>query len=316
MIKTRKMNLLFLLYNMDIFNLPQDICKEAKENTDGLFFHHYLAPTGSFKGKSILHKNAISLVISGTKTMHFSEKTVQVKDDEFHFLSAGNCIVTMDLPKARPFESVLLFFDNKILSDFHRKYHPKIAAIGKKNKIESEAYIAYKKDDFVKNYIDSLKLLFKSSPLISTEMKLLKFEELLLHLLEKYPSRLLAFPLYKKKDLEDLEIRKAVEANIFNHIGLEELAFLCNLSLSTFKRRFQSIYGSAPSKWLLQKRMEWAKELISKNGERPGEVYHKVGYENHSSFSQSFKQYFGVAPKVFMEDQQTGHAEAGAPAKT
>lgn len=286
---------------MDIFNLPQDIVAGQNNNDKELFIHHYNAPVGSFKGKSILHKNAVSLVISGTKTMHFASKTVKIQDGEFHFLSVGNCIVTMDLDKTKPFESVLIFFGNKALADFHLKYRDKIAEIKKACEIEAEPYIAFKKDSFVNNYITSLKLLIQSAATVSAQMQLLKFEELMLHLLEKYPLQFLAFPLSKGTELEDLEIRKAVEVNVVNSVSLEELAFICNLSLSTFKRRFIKIYGMPPGKWLLKKRMELAGELISKNGERPGEVYHKVGYENHSSFSQSFKQYFGVAPKVYQQ---------------
>jgi len=60
---------------------------------------------------------------------------------------------------------------------------------------------------------------------------------------------------------------------VITGISLEELAFICNLSVSTFKRRFVDIYGMAPGKWFLQKKMEWAKELILQGGERPGEIY-------------------------------------------
>jgi len=287
---------------MNIFNLPQDITGSQNHPNEDVFIHHYNAPIGSFKGKSILHKNAVSLVISGTKTMHFANKTVTIRDGEFHFLSVGNCIVTMDLDKTKPFESVLIFFGNKALADFHFKYQNEIADIKKNNKIETEPYIAFKKDGFVDNYIAFLKLLIQSGAEISSQMQLVKFEELMLHLLEKHPLQFLAFPLTKNAELGDMEIRKAVEINVVNNVSLDELAFICNLSLSTFKRRFMKIYGIAPGKWLLQKRMELAGDLILKNGERPGEVFYKVGYENHSSFSQSFKQHFGVTPKAYQQE--------------
>jgi len=196
---------------------------------------------------------------------------------------------------------VLIFFGNKALADFHFKYQNEIAGIKKKNKIATEPYIAFKKDGFVDNYITFLKLVIQSGTQLSIQMQLVKFEELMLHLLEKHPLQFLAFPLKKNTELADMEIRKAVEINVVNNVSLDELAFICNLSLSTFKRRFMKIYGIAPGKWLLQKRMELAGDLILKNGERPGEVFYKVGYENHSSFSQSFKQYFGVTPKAYQQ---------------
>jgi len=99
--------------------------------------------------------------------------------------------------------------------------------------------------------------------------------------------------------LDDFEIRKAVESNITSNISMEELAFLCNVSLSTFKRRFARIYGTSPSKWILLRRMEIAKEMLRNNREKPGNIFHKVGYENHSSFTKSFKQTFGLTPQDF-----------------
>jgi AraC family transcriptional regulator, exoenzyme S synthesis regulatory protein ExsA len=287
---------------MDIFNLPEDIFPD-KNNTDTIIIHDYLAPAGFFSGKSVLHKNAISLVISGRKTMHFAEKMVNIEADEFHFLSSGNCLVSMKQSGKNEFRSILIFFDNRVLNDFYVKYDTVIAGFKNTLPVQNQPYIAIKKDAFVKNFITSLQLLLQSNQAISQEMKLLKFEELMLHILEKYPASLLSFQNTKNRDFNDLEIRKAVEANILNNINLEEMAFLCNMSLSTFKRRFAKIYGSPPNKWILQKRMEVARDLLLVHGEKPGEIFYKVGYENHSSFTQSFKQTFGQTPRDFQLQQ-------------
>jgi AraC-like DNA-binding protein len=282
---------------MDIHHLPQDIFSDNPLMPDDIIFHPYKAPANSFRGKCILHRNAISLVLSGTKTMHFADKTVRIKSDEIHFLSIGNCMVTMELAKGVTVESILIFFDNKVLADFHLRFKERIEGLRGKGEPGVEPFLAFKKDGFINSYIASLQVLLQSGLPVSSEMKRLKFEELMLYLLEKYPSGLLAFPLSKNRDLEDLEIRKAVETNVMTGVSLEELAFICNLSLSTFKRRFIAIYGMAPGKWFLQQRMEMAKEMIVRDGERPADIYHKFGYETHSSFSQSFKQHFGVSPR-------------------
>jgi AraC-like DNA-binding protein len=282
---------------MDLFNLPEDIFPESK--TDAIIIHDYLAPAGFFSGRTVLNRNAISLVISGRKTMHFAEKMVNIEADEFHFLSSGNCLVSMKLSDRNEFRSILIFFDNKVLDDFLLKYDSVIAGIKKNMSVPNAPYIAIKKDAFVSNFIASLQLLLQSNPAISAEMKQLKFEELMLHILEKYPASLLSFQHIKSRDFNDLEIRKTVEANIVNNINLEEMAFLCNMSLSTFKRRFAKIYGTPPNKWMLLKRMELARELLLVHGEKPGEIFYKVGYENHSSFTQTFKQTFGQTPRDF-----------------
>jgi len=289
---------------MDIFHLPDDIFPGRSIRHEPVIFHSYTAPAGSFKGRSILHKNAISLVLSGEKTMQFAERSVSVNPSEFHFLSSGNCLVTMNLLPRMIFKSFLIFFDSHVLSGFYHKYETRIAEIKRTHKITPEPYLAFKKDEFVVNFIASLGLLSGSSAVISEDMKRLKLEELLLHLLESDPARLLAFQPMKPRETGDADIRNVVERNIGNAVSLDELAFLCNMSLSTFKRRFEKIYSTSPNKWFLQQRMELAKDLLRHHGEKPGEVFYKVGYQNHSSFSQSFKQVVGVTPKEFQQQTE------------
>jgi AraC family transcriptional regulator, exoenzyme S synthesis regulatory protein ExsA len=288
---------------MELYHLPGEFFKDGAAVNDPLIFRHFQSDRPVFKGKSVLHMSAISLVITGTKSMTFADRTVQVNAEEFHFLSVGNCIVTMDLPERRLFESILIFFDDSLLAAFHAKYAEQIRALREKYPIGAQPYVAIKKDEFIRHYIAGLRLLCQAPGGIPEEMKALKFEELLVYLLRNYPQQLVAFPIRKGKSLDDHSIRIAVETNMTGNTSLEELAFLCNLSLSTFKRRFVQIYGQPPGRWLLQKRMELARELILQKGERPGEVYDKVGYENHSSFSQAFRQYFGKAPSQLVETE-------------
>jgi AraC-like DNA-binding protein len=280
---------------MQIFNLPDDSFPE--HGAERIIFQDYTAHPGAFKGRGILQRHAISLVISGEKTMHFAERTVHARDDEFHFLSAGNCVVTMNLLGTTPFRSILIYFDHKTLSDFYLKYETLAKNTRLSKNDAPKPYLSFKKDAFITNFISSVSLLLQSSGKFSPEMRLLKFEELMLYVLEKYPSSLLSFREPGNRHPDDHVIRKAVETNITNNINVEELAFLCNMSLSTFKRRFIKLYDMPPTEWFVQQRMKLAKELL--HHEKPSEIYYKVGYESHSSFSQAFRKTFGKSPKEF-----------------
>ncbi|MEO7424733.1 MAG: AraC family transcriptional regulator, partial [Fibrobacteria bacterium] len=243
------------------FNLPEDIFADKKSQADELIFHAYAAPAGEFEGRSVLNKNAVSLVISGEKTIHFAEKKVDIKADEFHFLSSGNCLVSMRLSAKTRFRSILIFFSNATLSGFHAKYRDRIAALAGASKAD-QPYLAFKKDAFINGFIASLEGMLGGGGGISPAMKKVKFEELMLYLLERHPQRFLSFQCSKSALPEDMAIRRAVENNLTTNIGLEEIAFLANVSLSTFKRRFAKIYGAPPNKWILQKRMETARDLL------------------------------------------------------
>jgi AraC-like DNA-binding protein len=71
------------------------------------------------------------------------------------------------------------------------------------------------------------------------------------------------------------------------------------MSLSTFKRRFARIYGTSPNKWLLEKRMQKAAQMLKQSECKVSEIYFELGYENLSSFIQSFKQVHGITPKQY-----------------
>jgi AraC family transcriptional regulator, exoenzyme S synthesis regulatory protein ExsA len=280
-----------------VLQLPGDILPNGNNISDEIIIYNYTADTELYKGRCVLNKNAFSLVVSGEKTMRFAEKKVFVNDNEIHLLSAGNCIASIDFSKQKEFKSILLFFDENRITSFYVKYDKLINQLKLKINTSAEPYSSFRKDEFIENYISSLKSILKNK--MSASMKQLKFEELMLYLLEKYPKEILSFMTVKKIDFDDINFRKIIETNITSSLTLTDLAFLCNISLSTFKRRFIKIYGIAPQRWILRRRMEIAADLLKNRNEKPGEVFYKVGYENHSSFTQSFKQSFGMTPKEY-----------------
>jgi AraC-like DNA-binding protein len=288
---------------MKTFNLPDDLLSDQSNNKQEIIIREYTSEKGKLKGRSVLTKNAISLVMSGQKKMHFAERTVNANDQEIHFLSAGNCIATVDLLSSETFRSVLIFFDDKILFDFYTKHADQVNKFKTKKGSNLNHYISLKKDEFIIHYISSLQILLKRNDVISREMKQLKFEELMLHLLEKYPQILLSFQGSQSKLRGEQEIKIIVERNITNNLTVDELAFLCNVSPSTFKRNFEKIYNTSPINWFLQQRMKIAAELMRTKNERPSEIFHLLGYENHSSFTKAFKKYHGVSPKDFLQTE-------------
>ncbi|MDJ1505873.1 AraC family transcriptional regulator [Xanthocytophaga agilis] len=266
--------------------------------------YNYVSDKKAQRNKIFLEQNLITLVEQGEKVVHYANNATIITDTQFALLSSGNCLMTEKLPVNNMYCSTMFFFDNSALTKFFIKYASLIDKISSKVGKAKEPFVVFQKDDFVRSYITSLKLIHSQTSAFS-EMKLeLKFEELMLHLLEKYPESILSFQLSNQNEYSDLELRKAVEQNITNNLTLEELAFLCHTSVSTFKRRFLKLYNLTPRQYFLQRKMEIASSLLLQN-ENPGEVFYKVGFENHSSFSQSFKQMYGVSPKQFQQQKLT-----------
>jgi AraC-like DNA-binding protein len=281
---------------MNIISLPGDF------NTDesiSIFSHQSF--TNVEKTKITLNQNVFSFLMEGSKSVYYSQKSARINNTEFLLLSSGNCLMSEKIASANgPYKSVLLFFDNSELVNFFMK-HPDIFDTNIKSKSQEEPFVVFQSDNFLQNFITSLSLMLATNKPISKAMRVLKLEELMLYMCDKYRDKIMGLRTSVLDNQEDIIIRKAVEANIGNYIMTEELAFLCNMSLSTFKRKFSKLYNTSPNKWFLQKRMELAAALLRNSNEKPSDIYHKVGYENHSSFTHSFKQTFGLTPSEYQQ---------------
>ena len=79
---------------------------------------------------------------------------------------------------------------------------------------------------------------------------------------------------------------------------LSELANYTGRSLATFKRDFAKVSSLSPEKWLLNRRLEAAYDLLSKGKGNIGvtDAAYKVGFKNRSHFTKSFKEHFGKSP--------------------
>lgn len=289
---------------MQIYNLPDDLIPASEQTfTDNIYITPYQSPGNGSRARITLHYNLFIFPLIGEKKVYYAEKQAQIDNNRFLMLSSGNCLMSeKTAPENTIYKSALLFFDNAVLTGFFLKY-PHVLTDRISNRVSEEPFIVLQSDDRLRNFISSLELILATGKPVSREMKLLKFEELMLYLAEHYPQEILNLRTSLQENQEDFLIRRSVEANIYNNITIEELAFLCNMSVSTFKRRFAKIYGNSPNKWLVKKRMEQAATMLLGHREKPGEIYHKLGYENHSSFTQSFKQIYGVTPSEYQQQK-------------
>ncbi|MCD5967740.1 helix-turn-helix domain-containing protein, partial [Riemerella anatipestifer] len=208
----------------------------------------------------------------------------------------GHCLMTERLSDIQNYRSILLFFSNEILSKFILKYH-----LNRNELYQYKSVYSFKYDEFIQRFVNSLLDISKLSKNAQKIMLELKFEEIMLYLMEIYGTEFL-YSLSEKSDDISQKFVQTVEMNRINKLTLKELAFLCNMSISTFKREFGKHYAETPMKWFQNKRLEYAHHLLYKEQKTPSEIYLEVGYKNLSSFIQAYKLKYGVTPKQHYKD--------------
>ena len=79
----------------------------------------------------------------------------------------------------------------------------------------------------------------------------------------------------------------------------QDYAKMCTLSESRFSHIFKEVVGTTPKKFVEQKRIDVAKEMLSSSKLPIFEIATSIGYEDPYHFSRVFKKNVGVSPQTF-----------------
>lgn len=279
---------------MDITVLPQDL----KINDSSILqLYDYRSTKNISKTKINLSKNTISFLRTGTKEVIGDDKAVQIGNEHFLIMKSGNCLMTEKISDAfQSYRSILLFFSDEALLYFLEKHNQF------SSKPIPKSFYIFEYDSFIQNFVSSLEQVAKLPNSVQAKLLQHKFEEIMLYLLHYHGPDFLN-SLVKNMDDKISRLNNIVENNKHNKLSLEELAFLCNMSISTFKREFFKLYQNTPMKWFQEQRLEHIAFMLKTKKNRPIELYEEAGYESFSSFVQAFKKKFGTTPKQY----QTQH---------
>ncbi|PCH70580.1 MAG: AraC family transcriptional regulator [Bacteroidales bacterium] len=279
---------------MSIENIPEIYLRE-KESIKDLFVYDFKMTSDVVKSKVNLSMNMFSFLQVGKKQVHFADASVMVSKEQSLLIRKGNWLWTELLDKDDIYYCKLFFFSEDRLKAFLAKYGKNKACLKDEVPffiIENDAYIA--------SYLDTLSEMSLMTSNFNADMLSLKFGEIMLYLLTKYGQKFELY-LYSLISKETSPFKKTIESNVYSNLKLEEIAFLCNMSLSTFKRNFITEYQVSPGKWLQDKRLQRAKEMLENEDLKASDIYFDFGYSNLSNFSIAFKNKFGISPTDISE---------------
>jgi AraC-like DNA-binding protein len=99
-----------------------------------------------------------------------------------------------------------------------------------------------------------------------------------------------------------MKFEEVIQQNIYKKITVIEFASLCNMSLSSFKRKFTEVYTVSPIKYLLKMKLRKASELLKDKDYKISHIAYDVGFQSLTTFNRSFKAYYGKSPSEFRMD--------------
>lgn len=249
-------------------------------------------------GSYFLQDHLLLYIKSGKYQVRFRSQEYTVRDNEMIFIPKSTLI---EYDKSGTPESgyvldyMMFFLDEKLLDEFVQ-----FAGLKPIEPVHQHVPVStLPVTPLTRTYFESLQPYFHHADRIGDGLVKIKLMELLVHLTDA-DERLLQ-QILEPGNPGNRSIHAIMEENFTHPVSLGDLAYLSGKSLSTFKREFQATFRTSPLKWIRNRRLEQAEQLVAGTELSITEICYAVGFENITHFSKVFKLRFGVSPSGFRQ---------------
>jgi AraC-like DNA-binding protein len=241
-------------------------------------------------------------VTEGSVTSYGQDENVTAHANEGILMKCGTFLGKMLNEKPEgTYEAMAVHFYPEVLNQVFESGLPEFL---KTNKSTSASLVKVTGDGLFTKFFEGMIYYFSHPELVNDELIVLKLKEILLLLSNTTESEKLQEILSSLFAPQVYDFKKIIETHLFDSLALDELAYLCSLSLSTFKRNFAAIYNESPARYIKRKRLERGAELLSESELTISEIAYRCAYNDLGTFSKSFTSAYGVSPSQF-RDQRT-----------
>ncbi|MES2798040.1 MAG: helix-turn-helix transcriptional regulator [Bacteroidota bacterium] len=233
---------------------------------------------------------AVIFVLEGEKKFSNPSQEVIVKKGDVLFVQRGYYLMSESIDKE--YKSLVFFFNEKLLKEFVNQNRELFIT---DNESISPILILKATTNFL-TFAKSLFPYFQNESAYQNQFLRIKFQELILHLLEIDHTQELRSILYRIYQGQKMELDFVMNKYFLKPLTLAEISKLSGRSLSAFKREFLEQYKTTPAAWIKEKRLSHAHFLLKNTTQNVSEISQLIGYESVSHFIKAFKERFGDTP--------------------
>lgn len=274
-------------------------CSTSSLRLDGGSIIDQCIVTAGECGTFFLEQHLLYVVLGGSVKLTCGRQSWTVGKNQMILLRKAHSIYYEK--KGSPetglfFESLLFSINDELLKDFLTTQQVNVPLMTE----ELGAQVSPMSARLVA-YCWSLAPYFNDPSQVNPGLLRLKVMELLFNVMDC--SKNIFRQMLQLRQPVKVDVHRVVEENYTSPITLEELAYLSGRSLSSFKRDFQSIYGETPAKWIREKRLSKARQMLQSSRMSVADVAYSLGFENPTHFSRIFKERFGSSPISFFRKE-------------
>lgn len=268
-----------------------------------------------YKGKTIFSKMVLSeyvrfekyfigneacfmFIDDGSILLRTPDKVLYFESGEGLLAKCGNYFFERDVRKEEESVSIVVayfypeiiaqLFDEDIFSsDYRSKYNATKVVVGK----------------LLTNFKENISLMLDNPEAVDEVLLLTKLKEFILLLAKQDNAHnIIDFVSSFFKPYE-YDFKTIIEKNILSSLSLSEFAKLCGMSLASFKRKFSEYYSESPKKYIDNKKIEKAIQLLSNSENRVSDIAYDCGFETIKSFNRVFKSITVMSPSEYRKNE-------------
>lgn len=154
-------------------------------------------------------------------------------------------------------------------------------------------------DKLLDNFKESISILIDNPELADESIIKTKLKEfvLLMTKSQNAPSQLdFLAGLFQPANIE---FKSTIQHNMYANLSIDEIAKLCHLSVSSFKRKFKEVYKESPKKYIVKKKIEKAANMLNSQELRVSDIAYDVGFDSMATFNRNFTSIYGKSPSEY-----------------
>lgn len=276
---------------------------QTKFNLNNCEFSIYETHKAAFDVKLHFETIAFTAMLRGKKHMKIDHKTgyFDYYPGESVLVSPGETMV-IDFPEAdeTPSQCISLSLNPEFIESSlnHLNYHlPKVDETSRWN-IELDEYFLFNNQSLASatNNIMRIAMDDNSQKDIMADFAL---KELLIRLMQTQARSMVEKNIVKNKSRIGFVV-DYIKKNLHQKLSIDSIAKMAYVSKSNFFKMFKDELGTSPNEFILQERINRAKELLA-NQNSIKETAYQTGFSDANYFTRVFKQLVGVTPKSYQD---------------
>jgi AraC-like DNA-binding protein len=252
---------------------------------------------GPFSLESIFQNQGCFLYIKNSEfNFHSSQEKLSVGPKEAILFQCDTFFIEfLNKRKGEEVEVIAIHLYPEILKQIYENELPNSI-------IENSLHAKSKKivdSKIISKFIESLDFYFENTSLVNDDLLELKIKELVLLLIQSNNIESVLELIKNLYTSRLVNLKDIVALHIYSNLGIEEIAKLCQMSLSTFKREFQKEFETTPLKYITAQKLKKAEKLLRIADMTISEIAYETGYSDPQYFTRIFKKNSGITPSEY-----------------